>query len=63
MEYTQENLLDFELGKEDKEKTGEKITKKIYKHKFISIVILAFIMLSAINAIMIYNFFKILQNI
>ncbi len=63
MEYTQENLLDFELREEDKEKAGKKIIKGIYKHKFISLVILAFIILSTINGIMIYNFFKILQNI
>ena len=50
-----------------REKTKKDWKDKLYtaitKHKFISLVILAFIMLSSINAIMIYNFFKILQNI
>lgn len=41
----------------------DKLYASITKHKFISLVILAFIMLSSINVIMIYNFFKILQNI
>ncbi len=41
----------------------DKLYTSITKHKFMSLVILAFILLSSVNAIMIYNFFKILQNI
>ncbi len=45
------------------EKIGEKFIKKIYGHKWISLIICSLIILSSINGIMIYNFFKILQNI
>lgn len=45
------------------EKIGEKFIKKIYEHKWISLIICSLIILSSINGIMIYNFFKILQNI
>lgn len=50
-----------------KEKTRNEWKDKFYtnmiKHKFISLIIFAFVILSTINGIMVYNFFKILQNI
>lgn len=46
-----------------KEKKGEKIFKKIQKHKFITIIFLSFINLCTINFYLIYSFIKILENI
>lgn len=51
------------MREKEKKNWKDKLYTSIIKHKFMSLVILAFIMLSSINAIMIYNFFKILQNI
>ena len=63
MEYTEERLLDLELRKTNKERLNKRFIRKIYEHKWISLIILSLIILSSINGIMIYNFFKILQNI
>lgn len=63
MEYTEERLLNLELRKTNRERLDKKFIKKIYEHKWISLIILSLIILSSINAIMIYNFFKILQTI
>ena len=43
-----------------KEKRTSKIFKIVKEHKFISTVIGLFFLFSAINIILIYNFFKIL---
>ena len=40
-----------------------KITKKIMRHKLITMTVLAFLVFSSINIIMIINFLKILQNL
>ena len=61
MEYTKERLLNLELTNERRKNRG--FIKKIYEHKWISMIVVSLIILSSINAIMIYNFFKILQNI
>ena len=63
MEYTEENLLTLEIRKENKERLDKKFIKKIYKHKWMSMIILSLVILSSINVIMVYHFFKILQNI
>ncbi len=63
MEYTEENLLTLEVRKENKERLDKKFIKKIYKHKWMSMIILSLVILSSINVIMVYHFFKILQNI
>ena len=63
MEYTEENLLTLEVRKENKERLDKKFIKKIYEHKWMSMIILSLVILSSINVMMIYNFFKILQNI
>lgn len=63
MEYTEENLLTLEVKKENKERLDKKFIKKIYKHKWMSMIILSLVILSSINVIMVYHFFKILQNI
>ncbi len=63
MEYTEENLLTLEVRKENKERLDKKFIKKIYEHKWMSMIILSLVILSSINVIMVYHFFKILQNI
>ena len=67
MEYAKEKLLKlggFNTNVKKLEFSKEKRTSKIFKivkeHKFISIVIGLFFLFSAINIILIYNFFKIL---
>ena len=63
MNFTEENVLNLGLRKMNKEKRYNLFIKKIYEHKWISMIAVSLIILSSINAIMIYNFFKILQNI
>ena len=63
MEYTGEGLLNLELKRTSNKGRQKKFIKKIYEHKWISLIIISLVILSSINAIMIYNFFKILQNI
>lgn len=46
-----------------KESWTSKILRKIQENKFISTVVLAFIMFSILNVAMICSFMKILQNI
>lgn len=40
-----------------------KIFKRIYNNKFISLIVTSFIVFSIINFYMIYSFMKILENI
>lgn len=40
----------------------QKIERKIEKHKFISLAIVMFLILSSINFYLIYSFMKILEN-
>ena len=63
MNFTEENVLNLGLRKMNKEKRYNLFIKKIYEHKWISMIVVSLIILSSINAIMIYNFFNILQNI
>ena len=63
MEYTEESVLNLQLRKTSEEDFNKKLIRKISEHKWISMIIVSLIILSSINAIMIYNFFKILQNI
>ena len=63
MEYTKESILNLQLRKTSEEDFNKKLLRKISEHKWISMIIVSLIILSSINAIMIYNFFKILQNI
>lgn len=63
MEYTEESILNLQLRKTGEENFNKKLTRKISEHKWISMIIVSLIILSSINAIMIYNFLKILQNI
>lgn len=46
-----------------KEKRKSKIWKFVSNHKFISIVLVSFFVLSSINFYLIYTFMKILENI
>ncbi len=46
-----------------KEAWTSRIYEKIKTHKLITTVVLAFLIFSTINIIMIYNFMKILQGI
>ena len=62
MEFTNENLLNLQIEGVRKERTSKKIFKIVKQHKWISMVIISLIILSSINVIMIYNFFRILQN-
>ena len=63
MEYTEESVLNLQLRKTSEEDFNRKLLRKISEHKWISMIIVSLIILSSINAIMIYNFLKILQNI
>ena len=63
MEYTEESILNLQLRKTSEENFNKKLIRKISEHKWISMIIVSLIILSSINAIMIYNFLKILQNI
>ena len=63
MEYTKESILNLQLRKTSEEDFNKKLIRKISEHKWITMIIVSLIILSSINAIMIYNFFKILQNI
>ena len=63
MEYTKESILNLQLRKTSEEDFNKKLLRKISEHKWISMIIVSLIILSSINAIMIYNFLKILQNI
>ena len=63
MEYTGEGLLNLELKRTSNKGRQKKFIKKFYEHKWISLIIISLVILSSINAIMIYNFLKILQNI
>ena len=63
MEYTKESILNLQLRKTSEEDFNKKLIRKISEHKWISMIIVSLIILSSINAIMIYNFLKILQNI
>lgn len=63
MEYTEESILNLQLRKTGEENFNKKLIRKISEHKWISMIIVSLIILSSINAIMIYNFLKILQNI
>ena len=62
MNFTEENVLNLGLRKMNKEKRYNLFIKKIYEHKWISMIVVSLIILSSINAIMIYNFFKIFQK-
>ena len=62
MEYTEEKLLNIELRKTNEKRKDKNIIKKISEHKWITMIVISLIILSSINVIMIYNFFKILQN-
>ncbi len=46
-----------------KEATKNKMFKFLGSHKFISVIIISFFILSSINFYLIYNFVKILENI
>lgn len=50
------------LGAED-EKWTSRIIRKIQYHKLLTTIIIALFMFSALNAVLIYSFMKILQNI
>ncbi len=63
MEYTEDSILNLQLRKTNEGKSIKKLIRKISEHKWISMIVVSLIILSSINAIMIYNFFKILQNI
>ena len=59
MEYTKERLLNLELTNERRKNRG--FIKKIYEHKWISMIVVTLVLLSSINLIMIYNFFELLK--
>jgi len=69
MEYAKDGI--FQIGYNTKlnertiknEEWASRILKKISRHKFITTTIIAFLIFSTANVIMIYNFMKILQNI
>ena len=63
MEYTEEGLLNLALKRTSHKGKDKKFRKKIDEHKWIRMIVVSLIILSSINIMMIYNFFKILKNI
>ena len=63
VEYTEDGLLNLKLKRTSDKGKEKKFIKKIYEHKWIRMIVVSLIILSSVNIIMIYNFFKILQNI
>lgn len=69
MEYAKDGFMQIKYNSKlnkielKKENWTSKVYKTIKKHKLITTVIIAFGMFSTLNAIMIYNFMKIMQNI
>lgn len=69
MEYAKDNISRIKykmrlnrLQIED-ERWASKLLKKIQHHKLLTTIVIAFVMFSTLNIVMIYNFMKILQNI
>jgi len=54
------NLNRLQIGNE---RWTSRLLKSIKKHKLITTTVIAFVMFSTANIIMIFNFMKILQNI
>ena len=63
MEYTEGKISNLTLRKNNKERIDKKFLRIIDEHKWIRMIVVSLIILSSVNIIMIYNFFKILQNI
>lgn len=69
MEYAKDDIFQIRYNESlDKLELGEerwtsKLKNKIKSHKLFSTVVMALIIFSIINMIMIYNFMNILQNI
>lgn len=55
---TELNRLEFK-----KESWTSRLKTRIKKHKIITMAVISFAMFSTLNAIMIYNFMKILQSV
>ena len=68
MEYAKDEIFQIQYNEKlnqlqvKQERWTSKIYKKIKTHKFIITIIMAFIMFSTINLIMINSFFKILYG-
>lgn len=69
MEYANDEIFQIKYNKDtdrlecDKKSWTSKFKGKIKENKLLSMVVIAFIIFSVINVIMIYNFINILQNI
>ena len=68
MEYTNENILKGNYNtkinhKKTRKSWTSKLCYKMKNHKIISTTVIALIIFSTLNLIMIYNFMKILQTI
>ena len=68
MEYTNENILKGNYNtkinhKKTRKSWTSKLCYKMKNHKIISTTVIALIIFSTINLIMVYNFMKILQTI
>lgn len=68
MEYAKDNIFRIRYNTnlnrlQIEERWTSKLMKKIHNHKLLTTVIIAFIMFSALNIVMIYSFMRILQNI
>ena len=69
MEYAKDEIFEIRYNTKlnrlqiGKDSWTSKLHKKIKKHKLLTTIIVALIMFSTVNSIMIYNFMKILQNV
>ncbi|MFR2571729.1 MAG: hypothetical protein ACLS90_08640 [Clostridia bacterium] len=63
MEYAKEILPTLREKKTSKYKINKRVINCIARHRWITIIITLLMILSVINGLMIYNFFKILQTL
>ena len=63
IDITRDEFWENSYGEvEKKEKKNNKLLNIIKKHKIITVLLISFGILMAINTVLIYNFFKVLIN-
>ena len=64
IDITKDEFWETSYGEvEKKEKKNSKLLNTIKKHKIVTVLLISFGILMAINTVLIYNFFRILTNI
>lgn len=63
IDITKDEFWENSYGEvEKKEKKNSKLLNTIKKHKIITVLLISFGILMAINTVLIYNFFRVLIN-